>query len=298
MRPKLNHQSNGSFALGSSNNNSNLNATNVVNTLANTTATTSTGIINPVFVSDLVESNETLPPTSSVIPTKPSKQPLHQHRASTSITGSESSSEVTLVTNVSDNRRTLTTSSAEIGDVPSHQSSSIKHSPINNNNNNNVDPSCDYCYHFHVNNHQTHRRNNHSSQSHVESQDSPLSSYIYHQPPYAPYPPQWYYLLAADTKQFRKHKHSHYRRDCKVCRQIVRKTFEQYYLRNNLSIAMQPSNNNRRIIANGSGSDSPDSSGSLVPMSFMSDHHSDPLLETATSSSNSVSPLSIVFLPR
>ncbi|OTF76845.1 hypothetical protein BLA29_003815, partial [Euroglyphus maynei] len=88
------------------------------------------------------------------------------------------------------------------------------------------------CQQFHHNHHRIYVHHHYKQNN--NSKKRPV--YLPHTPTtittgYAPYPPQWYYLLAADTKKFRKHRHTHYRRDCRQCREIVRSTFEQYYLR-------------------------------------------------------------------
>ncbi|KAH7637494.1 hypothetical protein HUG17_8598 [Dermatophagoides farinae] len=80
---------------------------------------------------------------------------------------------------------------------------------------------------------------------------------------YAPYPPQWYYLLAADTKKFRKHRHTHYRRDCRQCREIVRSTFEQYYLRAGQQPQPQPHLLSSSSTTTMGENSSPDSIGSI-----------------------------------
>lgn len=86
-----------------------------------------------------------------------------------------------------------------------------------------VSSSCQECVQFHQNQHITSLNNGKEQTSYYPEISSQLLSY-------APFPPEWYYLLAADTKQFRKHRHTHYRKDCRQCRAIVRSTFEQYYL--------------------------------------------------------------------
>lgn len=91
---------------------------------------------------------------------------------------------------------------------------------------------CVECHRFH---HNQHRPESTGVKSGGHFTSPPLSPSLN---PYAPYPPQWYYLLGGDSKLFRKHKHSHYRKNCKTCQQIVRDTFELYYLGNNNSNTM------------------------------------------------------------
>ncbi|KAH9397444.1 hypothetical protein TYRP_003760, partial [Tyrophagus putrescentiae] len=211
--------------------------------------------------------------------------------------------------NVDDNRRTLTTSSVEVGSNSTTELElnevvrsmpRVTSIPITSSNS-----SCDFCYRFHVNNHHHLQQSSRSGGGggpirRVSPHHSSRPYYYdhHHQPqyyqPYAPYPPQWYYLLGADSKAFRKHKHSHYHKDCKVCRQIVKQTFEQYYLGANSSGSMAVPGSSR-VDGGGGGGGGTESPDSVVPMSLLSDHHSDPLL---MDSAATPSPLPLVFLPR
>ena len=155
MRPKLSqpHQSNGVSAAAAAGNGNSQHATNnnlpisqsltsfaSTSTAHGPTRSASTGIVNPVFLSDLVDnephsSNVNIqhhqpPPTRPSIPhppvppptkPKPTKQPLIQsnHKPRSASSGSSendgvSSGDSTIETTASDNRRTLTTSSVEI----------------------------------------------------------------------------------------------------------------------------------------------------------------------------------------
>lgn len=299
MRPKLNHQptNNGSSQLENGERNVTPNSPtdpiagpssgDIHSNIAQqqtTTSSSSTGVLNPIFVSDLHDSDS----GSNV---KLSKKPLLKHHRSSPSGSTSDSSGLTTVTTASDNQRTLTTSSVEVGESNRHH----HHHHHRNHRHHRSSPgkcleqSCDYCYQFHVNNHRTALRPNSSS----NRNNHPYQ--LYGQQSYAPYPPQWYYLLAADTKEFRKHKHSHYRKDCRTCRSIVKRTFEQYYLNNN-NLTTSVVGGEQSI---GDQSETPESSNSLVPISFMSDHHSDPLLDSInTPNSATSSPFPMVVMPR
>lgn len=186
-------------------------------------SSSSTGIINPVFVSDLVEGNHSGQPP----PTKPKPKKQAPSSASHLIgvgvgpagpvgavgvvsrpqgrtsSGSQSDASAsggsTVETTASDdNRRTLTTSSLEIGDHGSHHShhsshsshpsssghsgasTSVKHRAVSSHQS---EPSCDFCYRFHVNNH--HARS-HRVQQQQQQQRIPApaaSRYLYEAPP-------------------------------------------------------------------------------------------------------------------
>ena len=121
---------------------------------------------------------------------------------------------------------------------------------------------CPDCQQFHHNHHRIYVQNHHPHPHHQKHNKRPVylpatSS------GYAPYPPQWYYLLAADTKKFRKHRHTHYRRDCRQCREIVRSTFEQYYLRAGQQPQPQPHLLSSSSTTTMGENSSPDSIGSI-----------------------------------
>lgn len=103
-----------------------------------------------------------------------------------------------------------------------------------------VPSSCPECAQFHQNRHVISLVDGKEQRSYPAISPQLLS--------YAPYPPEWYYLLAADTKQFGKHRHTHYRKDCRQCRAIVRSTFEKYYLGYAGPLCIQ--NNNKSNQAN------------------------------------------------
>lgn len=209
---------------------------------------TSDGVINPLFVSDLFES-----------PSFINQQSPHHRTGS-----SASSSKSTVITNTSSTGGLLPASSPTTHQRVPSQQRTLTTSSVE------VDPTvhCADCYHFHQNHH---RRL--SNETTVKSSGYRSPSF-YHttpttspQPPpatlgYAPYPPSWYYLLSSDSKRFRKHRHSHYRKNCKTCQEIVRHTFEQYYLHNNMPRKLSSIESSEHH----SGNTTPDISGHYDPL--------------------------------
>ncbi|KAH9426487.1 hypothetical protein DERP_013669 [Dermatophagoides pteronyssinus] len=222
------------------------------------------GIINPIFIDPLVQIDEfeqndcereletfpTPPPPpnllSSPLPSTSFNQPKTSTTKPETIDRTDSASNLsgsTVITNASSTGGLLSNSIRSSSNNHHHNHHRRSHSQQQQQFNNSFHIDCPDCQQFHHNHHRIYvqHHNNHkrpvylpitpitSSSHHHSNHNHPLSSNI--GDGYAPYPPQWYYLLAADTKKFRKHRHTHYRRDCRQCREIVRSTFEQYYLR-------------------------------------------------------------------
>ena len=220
------------------------------------------GIINPIFIDPLVQIDEfeqndcereletfpTPPPPPNLLPSSSSSTSFNQPKTSTSTTKPEtldrtdSASNLsgsTVITNASSTGGLLSNSIRSSSNNHHHNHHRRSHSQQQFSNGFHID--CPDCQQFHHNHHRIYvqHHNNHKRPVYLPITPITSSSHHHHNHPlssnigdgYAPYPPQWYYLLAADTKKFRKHRHTHYRRDCRQCREIVRSTFEQYYLR-------------------------------------------------------------------
>lgn len=198
----------------------------------------SLGVINPVFVSDLVEeTNPVIPlPNANKSPQHQQNSPAHSAKSSISFDSSQGNSHHHQANN--NQQRTVTASSSST----SHRNRSTEvKQPLSAFD---EDLNCDHCHRYHASHHLGSPTKVPEVCSRPINYQSSWSAAPFGQPSHmfpaslvtttTPSPPPIfspasYYLLGSDT---RRHKHTHYHRNCRTCRQIVRETFERYYLQN------------------------------------------------------------------
>lgn len=201
-----------------------------------------------------------------------------------------------------DTHRTLVISSANFEHPHSHSHSHSQHNIVD-------DHSCEECVryqakkHHHHHHHQQPQRSSQEQHQAASRKVSKKSSKLSRTPSSVPYlkpsfgfrphPPQWYYLLGADSNKFRKHKHTYYHKNCKQCKAIVRQSFEHYYLgQNSISTLGYPVHTTEQ--QPNCSTTTPSESSSTAPLSF---DNSDGLITERTSSTSSPQPYNHIMSP-
>lgn len=246
-------------------------------------SSTSLGVINPVFVSDLVEETNTVIPLPAGNRTTTSSQhphnsPVHSAKSSISFDSSQGDSHHHHHHHHhqanNNQHRTVTTAAASSSSPSQHRTRSTEvKQPLGGAFDD--DLNCDHCHRYHASHHLgsptkvpevCSRPINYQSgwstapfgqSSHLFAPPLVTTTTTPSPPPI--FSPASYYLLGSDS---RRHKHTHYHRNCRTCRQIVRETFERYYLQNNYTQYLPYQQTMVPMSSAGSGTTSRNSNGS------------------------------------